>query len=140
MLRRDGEVHGQRLGLFPAGDIQEHAAAADGRDRVHRKAIHAGGVRLHRGRYRAVVQVAAAREVAQGVDVRAHVAAESHRLGCGTDAVASDVIAVFLHQAEHVGGVHGMVWHPDEIGLGEVVGPGARELFDEVSHSENEAI
>ena len=57
------KIDWQRVGSFVAGHIQQHAATEDGCDRIHRKPVHPRGVRLHRSRHRAVVQVAATGKV-----------------------------------------------------------------------------
>ncbi len=62
-----------------------------------------------------------ARKMAERVDVRAHVAAESERFRCRASARGGYVLAVLFHQAEQVRRMHGMMRHADEIRLREVV-------------------
>ena len=96
VVGRDRVIVGQRLG---AGDVQQHAAAEDRRDRVDRMPLQAAGVRLRVRRLFAAVELAAAREMAERVDMRAHVTAHRDRVGRRAVAGRSDVFAVLFHQA-----------------------------------------
>ena len=116
-------------------DVQEDAAPEDGSHGVDRQALQAAGVGLRD--FAAIVQLAVAREMAERVDVRAHVAAEGERFRCRASARGRDVLAVLFHQAEQVRRMHGMMRHADEIRLGEVVEFGGVEESEQIGHKKS---
>jgi len=80
----------------------------------------------------AIVQFSGAREMAQGIDVRADVTAERQGFRRRAAARGRDELAVLLHQTEQVGRMHGMVRHADEIWLREIVDFGGLEEIEEL--------
>jgi hypothetical protein len=59
--------------------------------------------------------------MAQGINVRADVSAERQRFRRRAGVDGRNELAMFFHQAEQVGRMHGMVRHADEIRLREIV-------------------
>jgi len=119
VLGCDHEIDGENIGVLERRDVEENSAAEDGRDGVDRKALEPAGIGLRD--LAAIVQLAMAREMAESVDMRAHVAAERQGFGGGATAGARDVFSVLLDQAEQIGRMDGVMRHAHEIGLGEVV-------------------
>ncbi len=116
------------------GDIEEDAAAEDGRDGVDGVTLDASGVRLQASHGLAAIQLAAARKVTQGIDVSADVTAQGKTFGGGAIAVAGDIVAVFLVEGEEVGGVIGVVRHAGVIRLREIVDARGLEGLKELVH------
>jgi hypothetical protein len=116
------------------GDIQEHTAAEDGSNGVDGIAADAIGVRLHCRRIDAAVEFAAAREMAERIEVGADVAAQSQGIRSGTVAGRTDVVAVLLHKAEQKRRVRRMVRHACKVGLRQVEDAGGREQIEEGLH------
>ena len=87
----------------------------------------------------AIVQLARTRKVTERVDVSPDMPSESQGFGSRAASGRSDVLAVFLDEAEQIRWMHGVMRHPDEIRLCEIVGFCGLQLVEEIgSHVHRE--
>src|ERR1051325_4570944 len=77
------------------------------------------------------MQFASAGEVAERIDVRAKMSAQSEAFRSGAAAVGHDVVTMHLGQAEEKWRMHGMMGHANEVRLGEIVDAGGTERVEE---------
>src|SRR6185312_8471995 len=121
MRGSDLEISRQRIDSNGARDVEQDAAAYDGRNRIDRVFFQAAGVRLYAFSLDSAEQFAAAGKMAQGVNVRTHMTAERNRVRRGAGAVGIDIFAVLLNETEQEWGMRRMMRHPREIRLPEIV-------------------
>jgi hypothetical protein len=97
-------------------------------------ALEAAGVGLRVRRRVAAVQLAAARKMAERVDMGAHMSAQRQAFGRRTGATARHVVAMFLVQSEQERRMIGMVRHAWVIGLRQVVDARRSDGREELLH------
>ena len=108
MLGRDLEILGKDAAV-EAGDIEQDAAAQNGGNGIDREPAEAGGAGLQRSGFPAPVQAAAAGEMAQGIDVRPHVAPQGKGFGGGAIALRPNVLAMLFNEREEERRMAGVV-------------------------------
>src|ERR1700693_1183897 len=96
--------------------------------------LNAAGVALHRLRFHAPMEFPAVGEMAERVDVRAHMTAERDGIRARTGAAIRHHVAMFLGQAEQERWMGRKVRHAHEIWLREVVNFGSPELIEQIYH------
>ena len=95
---------------------------------------NAAGIALNRTGLHAAVELSAAREMAQRVDMCSHVAAERDGIRGRADAAFRHQIAVFLGEPEEKRRMSWKMRHAHEVGLGKVVNLRLADLAEKLFH------
>jgi len=114
------EIRRQRIHARVPRSVEQDTAANNRRHGVDGMRAEALLMRLGGCRLDAAEQLAAARKMTQGVNVRTHVAAQCQRIRRGTVSRRTDVLAVLLHQSEQKRRMRRVVRHAGKVGLRQI--------------------
>jgi hypothetical protein len=125
VIRRNRKISRQRvtvrLRLHFGGDVQQHAAPKDGRDSVDTELAESAVIALHGRGLNPAVQLSVAGEVAERIDVRAHMSAERNGIRRGAGVAFPQHVAVFACEAEQIRRMRREMRHAHEVGLRQIV-------------------
>src|SRR3569623_365927 len=120
MVRRHDKILRQYFQPDDLRNINEHATPEDRRDCIDRVPLEARYITLHVRDVLSAKELSITREVAERVDMRAHVRAQRNRLRSRAAAAGIHIIAVLLVQPVEKARKRRMVRHPCVIRLREI--------------------
>jgi len=131
MRGHDFEIRRQSIHAGFRGNIEQQPTPENRRNRIHRMPFDPAGIALQRSHIKSAMQFAAAGKMAQRVDMRAHMSAQSQRFRSRTRARRRDIFAMLLNQSEQIRRMIRMVRHARIIGLRQVVNAGGAKRVEQ---------